>query len=100
MYHGTYAGDTIGSYVGGDAWGQLSDLPAEWNNGVITLAPNTASYNAWSESGSDDGIYFLEQTLKIEGTQATSEILGKTVSFNGTVDSYTLDSRYRSNCIY
>ena len=93
-WHTLEAGDTIGSYVGGDAWGQLSDLPAEWNNGVITLAPNTASYSAWSESGSDDGIYFLEQTLKIEGTQATSEILGKTVSFNGTVDSYTLDSRY------
>lgn len=88
------AGDTIGSWLGGDAWGKLSDLPATWNNEVITLAPNTASYSTWSEAGSDDGIHFLEQTLKIEGTRGTSEILGKTVNFSGTVDSYTLDSRY------
>ena len=88
------AGDTQGSFVSGDNWGQLSDLPATWNAGVITLAPNTASYSAWSEEGSDDGIYFLEQTLKIEGTQGTSAILGQTVNFSGTVDSYTLDSRY------
>ena len=88
------AGDTQGTYVGGDNWGYLSDLPATWNNGVITLAPNTASYSAWSEEGSDDGIYFLEQTLKIEGDLGTSEILGKTVNFSGTVDSNDLDSRY------
>ena len=88
------AGDTQGSYAGGDNWGYLSDLPATWDNGVITLAPNTASYSAWSESGSDDGIYFLEQTLKIEGNLGTSEILGKTVNFSGTIDSNTLDSRY------
>ena len=88
------AGDTIGTRQGGDNWGDLADLPATWDNGVITLAPNTASYSAagWSDSG--DGAYFLEQTLKIEGTQGTSEILGKTVTFTGTVDSYTLDSRY------
>ena len=28
------------------------------------------------------------------GDRATSEILGKTVNLSGTVDSYTLDSRY------
>jgi len=88
------AGDTKGAPAGGDNWGRLSDLPATWNNEVVTLAPNTASYSTWSEAGSDDGIYFLEQTLKIEGTQGTSEILDKTVNFSGTVDSYTLDSRY------
>lgn len=88
------AGDTQGTYVGGDAWGQLGDLPATWNNGVITLAPNTASYSAWKDPNSDDGQYFLEQTLKIEGTLGTSEILGKTVNFSGTIDSNTLDSRY------
>lgn len=88
------AGDTKGTYAGGDSWSQLSDLPATWDNGVITLMPNTASYETWSEEGSDDGIHYLEQTLKIEGTQNTSEILGKTVNFSGTVDSYTLDPRY------
>jgi hypothetical protein len=93
-WHTLEAGDTQGTYVGGDNWGRLSDLPATWSNGVITLAPNTASYNTWSEEGSDDGIHFLEQTLKIEGTQGTSAILGKTVNFSGTVDSYTLDDRY------
>ena len=87
-------GDTKGTPAGGDNWGDLADLPATWSNGVITLAPNTASYGTWSEEGSDDGIYYLEQTLKIEGTQNTSAILGKTVNFSGTVDSYTLDSRY------
>ncbi|MDA0848535.1 MAG: hypothetical protein O2827_02110 [Verrucomicrobia bacterium] len=89
------AGDTQGTYAGGDNWGQLSDLPATWNNGVITLAPNTASYSSWNnEPDEADGEFFLEQTLKIEGTQGTSEILGKTVNFSGTVDSYTLDARY------
>ena len=38
------AGDEQGTYVGGDNWGYLSDLPATWDNGVVTLAPNTASY--------------------------------------------------------
>ncbi|MDG1702471.1 MAG: hypothetical protein P8I61_06110 [Opitutae bacterium] len=88
------AGDTKGTFAGQDSWSQLSDLPATWENGVITLMPNTASYDTWSEEGSDDGIHYLEQTLKIEGTQNTSEILGKTVNFSGTVDSYTLDPRY------
>ena len=88
------SGDTQGAYVGGDNWGQLGDLPATWNNDVITLAPNTASYDSWKDPNSDDGQYFLEQTLKIEGTRATSAILGNTVSFSGTIDSNTLDSRY------
>ena len=88
------AGDTQGTYVGGDNWGALGDLPATWNNEVITLSPNTASYDSWKDPNSDDGQYFLEQTLKIEGTRATSAILGNTVNFSGTVDSYTLDSRY------
>ena len=88
------AGDTQGTYAGGDNWGQLGDLPATWDNGVITLAPNTASYDSWKDPNSDDGQYFLEQTLKIEGTRATSAILGNTVNFSGTVDSYTLDQRY------
>ena len=69
-------------------------LPATWDNGVITLAPNTASFDAWSDEGEDDGNKFLEQTLKIEGDRGTSAILGNTVNFSGTVDSYTLDSRY------
>ena len=56
--------------------------------------PNTGSYDTWSEEGSDDGIHFLEQTLKIEGTRATSAVLGNTVNFSGTVDSNTLNSRY------
>ena len=88
------SGDNKGARAGGDSWSQLSHLPATWSNGVITLSPNTSSYNTWSEEGSDDGIHYLEQTLKIEGTQNTSQILGKTVNFSGTVDSYTLDSRY------
>ena len=87
-------GDTKGTGVNQSDWGQLSDLPATWNNEVLTLAPNTASYDTWSEAGSDDGIHFLDQTLKIEGTEGTSAILGQTVYFSGTVDSYTLDSRY------
>ncbi len=87
-------GDTKGSSINQSAWGQLSDLPATWNNEVLTLAPNTSSYDTWSEAGSDDGIHFLDQTLKIEGTEGTSAILGQTVYFSGTVDSYTLDSRY------
>ena len=52
------AGETQGTYVGGDNWSYLSDLPATWDNGVITLAPNTGSYVTWSEEGSDDGIYY------------------------------------------
>ena len=43
-------GDTKGTWLGGDNWGDLADLPATWNNGVITLAPNTASYDAWRRS--------------------------------------------------
>ena len=75
--------------------GTIADLPATWdNNGVLTLAPNTQSYDSWNIPAEEDGQYFLEQTLKIEGTRATSAILGNTVSFSGTVDSYTLDSRY------
>ena len=31
------AGDTQGSWLGGDNWSQLSDLTATWDNGVITL---------------------------------------------------------------
>ena len=89
--------NTKGSYVGDDDWGQLGDLPATWNSGVITLGPNTASYDApgWKDPNSDDGNYFLEQTLKIEGTTGTSALLGNTVNFSGTIDSNTLDtSRY------
>ena len=87
-------GDSQGSWAGGDNWSWLSDLPATWDNEVITLGPNTASFDAWSDEGEDDGNKFLEQTLKIEGDRGTSAILGNTVNFSGTVDSYTLDSRY------
>ena len=33
-------GDTQGGWAGGDNWSWLSDLPATWDNGVITLGPD------------------------------------------------------------
>lgn len=84
-----------GDRIDGAPWVWLEDLSATWNNDVITLAPNTASFNDIGWSDGNDGNYFVEQILKIEGNQGTSEMLGKTVTFTGTFDRTTLDSRYK-----
>jgi len=82
--------DPQGTEVGSDDWGQLYHLPATWDNGVLTLGPNTHNFNSPNWSVGDDGAYHLIQTFKIEGTTGSSAILGKTVTFSGTIDSNTL----------
>ena len=97
--------ETKGSRVNGTDWGHLEDLPATWSDvggeSILTLKPNTQSFTAWSDPGATDGKYYLEQTLKIEGTypnveeSLSSSLLGKTVNFAGTVNSYDLHAKYK-----
>ena len=97
-YFDVNSDDTEGAFGGHVAtWSPLSNLPATWDsNDVITLAPNTSAYNTWNEGS--DGSKFLHQYLMIEGAKGddlgTSALLGQTVTFTGTVDAFTLDSRY------
>ena len=90
--------DTEGAWAGHVAnWSPISNLPATWDdNGVLTLAPNTSAYSTWNNGS--DGNKFLHQNLMIEGAKGddlgTSKLLGQTVTFTGTVESYTLHSRY------
>ena len=89
-----------GDIFGGDNWNDLSLLSASWSvNGdgeeVLTLEPNTGSYYTWQQEGETDGNRYLEQELRVIGTENTSQILGKTVNFSGTVDVLSLDlNRY------
>ena len=79
-------------------WGRIEDLPATWSDvdgeSILTLAPNTNNFNAWSDTGATDGKFYLDQILRLEGTAGTSALLGSTVNFQGTIESYTLDPKY------
>ena len=97
--------ESQGSRVNGTEWGHLEDLPATWSdvNGesILTMKPNTQAFASWSDPGETDGKFYLEQTLKIEGTYPdvdnglSSSILGHTVNFAGTVNSYDLHEKYQ-----
>ena len=97
--------ESKGTAVNQAAWGHLEDLPATWSDvdgeNILTMKPNTQAFDSWSNPGETDGKYYLEQTLKIEGTYpdieegTSSSLLGKTVSFAGTVNSYDLHEKYK-----
>ena len=92
-----YYPDSLDSSEGNERWGMLGDLSATWDQGVITIKPNTNGYEdseLWRNDTDTDGAFYIVQTLKIEGNRATSAILGKTVTFTGNVTSNTLNSRY------
>ena len=55
------AGETQGDWIEGLSWGLVEDLPATWaEDGVLTLAPNTNQFAAWSDQGETDGKYYLD----------------------------------------
>lgn len=92
-----------GSYVGEAPWSRLTELPATWDNtgSIVTLAPNSDQYSKSSDfqgfnndTNENDGAYYFEQIVAIEGDRNTSELLGKVVTFSGEVLSDDLHSRY------
>ena len=90
------AGETQGDWIEGLSWGLVEDLPATWSeDGVLTLAPNTNQFAAWSDQGETDGKYYLDSVLRIEGDTGTSKLLGSTVNLSGNISSYTLDDKYK-----
>lgn len=90
------AGGAQGGYQFGGAWGP-ADLSATNAGGVVTLTPNTNTYNAadayWS-NGSGDGNKFLEASYYLENASGNTNWAGQTLTFSGNVDSASLDSRY------
>lgn len=92
--------ESKGGWMKDHFWKHLADLPATWSteegtgDSILTLKPNTNSFQAWSNAGEDDGKFYLDQILRIEGDEGTSALLGKTVNFSGTVSSNTLDAKY------
>lgn len=101
-------GGSQGGYLWGDSWG-AADLDSSNSGGVLTFSPNTNTYRDiaddagrayWSNSSDGgltagpDGNKWLEATLKLEAAGDNQAWNGQSLSLSGTVDSYTLDSRY------
>jgi len=101
------AGGAQGGYLWGSGWG-AADLDSSHAAGVLTLSPNTNAYRDmaddaarayWSNSpdggvtAGPDGNKWLEATYKLEAAGDNQAWNGQTLTFSGTVDSYTLDSR-------
>ena len=75
--------------------GSQEDLPATWSDvdGESIHTRSNNNFNAWSDTGATD-VKLLDQILRLEGTAGTSALLGSTVNFQGTIESYTLDPKY------
>ena len=90
-------GGSAGGYQWGSPWG-AADLNSSYAGGVLTLSPNTNTYadnpgDAYWQNG-DDGAKFMEANYYLENPGDNLAWAGQTLTFSGTVDSATLDSRY------
>ena len=97
------ADGTAGGYAGGSGWG-AADLDVTHSGNSGTFGPNTNTYadnigssdpNAvayWTDGA--DGNKFMEATYKLEAIDDNTAWNGQTLTFAGTIDGYTLDSRY------
>ncbi|MEY3000354.1 MAG: hypothetical protein RL648_568 [Verrucomicrobiota bacterium] len=87
-----------GGYVFGDSWG-TADLPANFGAGVLTLGPNTNTYNPndafWVDATTGAGNKSLEANFFVEDPG----LRGQTVNFSGTVQSNTLTQDYTAIAI-
>jgi len=91
----TNINNTQGTYYGGSTWG-INDLQARFNNGVLTLLPNTNTYdptNTFWVSPSGQGNFFMEALCY----QQWDALSGQTITFNGYCLSNTLASSYAVN---
>ncbi|MAV39073.1 MAG: hypothetical protein CML12_00640, partial [Puniceicoccaceae bacterium] len=79
-----------------DVLEDLQVTPLWDEQGVLTLEPNSALYRPGSmwAGDNDDGTRYVINTLRIEGAAGTSELLGNSVTFTGTIDSFDIDPRY------
>jgi hypothetical protein len=94
---------TKGNYSGGENWG-VADLNASYTADSFTLSPNTNAYadnigsadpNAvayWTNG--DDGNKWMVATYKLEAAGDNQAWKGQTLTFSGTINGFTLDSRY------
>lgn len=102
------AGGSQGGYLWGSDWG-AADLDSSNSGGVLTFSPNTNAYRDMADDGAraywsnssdggltagPDGNKWLEATYKLEAADDNQAWNGQSLSLSGTVDSYTLDSRY------
>ena len=105
------AGGAAGGHLWGSGWGTEA-LNASYAGGVVTLAPNTNTYADnvanggasdiayWTNSvdggvtAGNDGNKFMQANYYLENPGDNLGWAGQTLTFSGTVDSATLDSRY------
>jgi len=81
-----------GTYFGGSSWA-INDLQARFNNGVLTLLPNTNTYNPTNDfwvSPSGQGNFFMEALCY----QQWDGLGGRQITFNGYCISNSLASSY------
>ena len=95
-----------GGYVGGSPWGTAA-LPASFGAGVLTLGPNTNTYDDnvnntdpaarafWINPTTGAGNKSLEANFFVEDVG----LRGQTVNFSGTVQSNTLTQDYTAIAI-
>ena len=93
-------GGAAGGYQWGSGWG-VADLNSSYTGGVLTLSPNTNTYadnpgDAYWQDGAGDGAKFMEANYYLENPGDNLGWAGQTLTFSGTVDAATLDSRYNA----
>lgn len=86
-----------GAYQFGSAWGP-ADLPATFDgSGVLTLGPNTNTYNATDAYWVNQSTLAGNKWMAASFYQENTGLLGQTLTFTAKVDANTLTSDYTSS---